>query len=86
MKKEQILCDIQGCKNEVEKRQHYSPTKMQVIFTTEQNEGRSTEPHLEFVDMDICKRCSDDVVKGGRYIQAEGAQGFNIYTIPKGHK
>jgi hypothetical protein len=78
MKTEKYICDIKGCEKEAENKS----TNIQVIFTTEQNEGRSVAPHLANVTIDICKCCLDKVLKGN-YIFASGAQGHNEYLLKK---
>ena len=75
MKNEIFTCDIKGCKStapqNVQKR-------IQVIFTTDQTEGRSVKPYLSEADIDICAKCLDNVLEGN-YIYANGAMGHNEY-------
>lgn len=79
MKVTEIKCDINGCGNNVE--DENVDKEMDVIFTTEQTEGRSREPYLSRVDIDICGSCLDTILSGGIYIKAAGAMGHNKYTI-----
>jgi hypothetical protein len=51
---------------------------IQVIFTTEENEGRSIDPYLSIRKIDICKDCMQKVL-AGHYIYGEGAMGYNKY-------
>jgi hypothetical protein len=78
MKREICNCDINGCNNEVT---HHKNMSIQVIFTTEQTEGRSVNPYLDTVVIDICEECLEKVVKNKKYIVAYGAQGYNIYKL-----
>lgn len=72
MKKEIFYCDV--CKKENDIRD----IQMDVIFTTEQTEGRSCAPHLSKEKLQICEKCLGKVLKGN-YIFASGAQGYNEY-------
>jgi hypothetical protein len=74
MKKEIINCDI--CKNEISKKSNEK--KIQVLFETEQTEGRGCKPYLELVEIDLCQDCYN-LVLSGRYIYASGAMGYNRY-------
>jgi len=76
MKKEIYSCDV--CKKETEVKKE----RIQVIFTTEQDEGRSTEPYLSDQNIDICKDCKKTVLEG-KYIYASGAMGFNEYWFKR---
>ncbi len=73
MKETTVRCDICKSKNQV-----HDGKKMQVIFTTEQNEGRSTTPYLSVEAVDICTPCIDRVL-GGDALYGEGAMGYNKY-------
>jgi hypothetical protein len=53
-------------------------TKMQIIFLTEQTEGRPTGAHFVIDELDICPSCLK-VALAGNYLFAEGAQGYNRY-------
>lgn len=52
--------------------------KMQVIFTTEQDEGRSSDPYFANEEIDICDECKERALCG-HYVFARGAQGYNEY-------
>lgn len=52
--------------------------QIQVIFTTDQTEGRSVVPYLSLQTIDICEDCMSYVLSG-RYLFAHGAMGFNTY-------
>ncbi len=75
MKKHLTYCDI--CEKEAD---IMNPDyKLQVIFTTEQTEGRAVpHPYLQIAIMDICSRCLNRVLQG-EAIWAHGAQGYNTY-------
>jgi len=77
MKTEIYTCDIKDCENNPK----YKGKKMQVVFITETTEGRSTEPHLCDVIVDICEECLNKMAKERKYITAEGAMGYNTYKI-----
>jgi len=68
-----VKCDILDCGKENSK-EH----KLQVIFETEQTEGRSCKPYLSNELVDLCDECFSKVLKG-QYIFAYGAQGYNKY-------
>ncbi len=78
MKKTIITCDIEKCNNDF-----LVETKdIQVIFTTDQTEGRSCTPYLSNEKVDICVDCLIKVLEGN-YIWANGAQGHNTYYFKK---
>lgn len=72
-----IYCDICGDLEIKEKQKSF-----QVIFTTEQNEGRSCEPYLEDARLDLCEQCRNRVLEGDA-IFAQGAMGYNNYYFKK---
>jgi hypothetical protein len=74
MKTETFSCDIKDCKNKAVK----IGLTLDVIFHTEQTEGRGTAPHISRVTIDLCQQCYDNVVKGN-YIHGAGAMGYNKY-------
>lgn len=79
MKKEIYYCDI--CQKEAgspRSRDLSAEETFQVIFTTEQNEGRSTESYLEYKKIDICENCRNRILIG-EALFAEGAMGHNKY-------
>ena len=78
MKKEQWYCDIDDC-NEIA---NIKGQEMQVVFFTDQTEGRSTKPYLYTVKMDICNSCLSKR-HNGLDIIAVGAQGHNTYRFRK---
>lgn len=83
MHSESWKCDIDGCDNDVP--ENNRGIRMDVIFTTEQTEGRGVEPYIsKTTSLDICKSCLGRVVKSGKYIRAHGAQGYNTYEIQDG--
>ncbi len=74
MKKEIFTCDIKGCDSEASKKQQL----LQVIFETEQTEGRSSPPYLVDQSIDICKKHFDHLLTG-HCLFASGAMGHNEY-------
>jgi len=76
MKTEKWTCDIKGCKNEAS----LKSKNIQVIFVTEQNEGRSCTLYLSNEKIDICTGCLNHILRGN-YIRAFGAQGYNEYRL-----
>lgn len=77
MKTEIITCDV--CKSSEKVIENKS---MQVIFHTDQTEGRSVKPYLSIEQFDVCEKCIDTVLKGN-YIHGDGAQGYNNYSFAK---
>lgn len=78
MKKTIYTCDVDGCVND---KDIIVDKKMEMIFTTEQTEGRSTEPYITNSNLDICHSCLGEVIRSGKYIQASGAMGHNTYNV-----
>lgn len=74
VKTETIYCDIDDCKSDAD----VTEERLQVIFTTDQTEGRGTEPYLSNEGVDLCEKCLKKVLKGN-YIFAHGAQGHNTF-------
>lgn len=74
MKKTEYFCDVHICSNKAILKEH--PT--QVIFITEQTEGRACKPYFSNEKLDLCDRCAKIMLKGF-YLHAEGAQGHNTY-------
>lgn len=71
------FCDIYGCKNEC----HKDYVKMQVIFTTEQTEGRPSNRYFAEANIHICNDHRIQLLEEGKYILANGAQGYNNYVL-----
>ena len=76
MKKETFICDIKDCKHEAI---HIDVT-LQVIFTTDQTEGRSVDPYLSIGSIDLCDECMYKILQGN-YVYGCGAQGYNEYKF-----
>lgn len=55
---------------------------LQVVFTTDQNEGRFTEPYLSKEKIDICCDCYANLL-AGNYLFGSGAQGYNKYHFKR---
>ena len=68
------FCDV--CKKEGNVEQK----KLQVIFETEQTEGRSVKPYLSDQSLEMCSACFGHVTEGkGNYLHGHGAMGQNTY-------
>jgi hypothetical protein len=82
MKENKVLvkCDI--CSNDIIHNINTFEGKLQVIFTTEQTEGRSTSPYLGEEEIDLCEDCYKHLLSGN-YIYAAGAMGYNKYFFKK---
>jgi len=77
MEIKQYRCDI--CKNaDVKQDSDGRDVRLQVIFTTEQTEGRSCKPYLSLAKVDICPACLKRVI-AGEALWGHGAQGWNTY-------
>lgn len=79
MGKNQILlpffCDVCG-----EDMKTQNPTMIQVIFHTDQTEGRGVKPYLSNCDIDICESCKNHILNGN-YLHGSGAMGHNTYNF-----
>jgi hypothetical protein len=53
---------------------------LQVVFVTEQTEGRSVTPHLSLETLDLCHGCLQRIVERHPVI-GSGAQGHNTYRL-----
>ena len=82
-KQEVFKCDIKACGKPCGVDDHHSD--LQVIFVTDQTEGRSIDPYLCPVNIDLCEDCVEHLLKGN-YIFASGAQGANEYYFLKRKK
>lgn len=71
-KKEIFKCDVCG------KTCDETNERTQVIFLTEQQEGRMTQPYFQIVNIDYCDKCRAKMLSG-HYLFATGAQGYNKY-------
>lgn len=71
-------CDIQGCGSQ----EAVCRTSLQVIFHTEQTEGRGVKPYLSLQSLDVCEKCMEKVLKGN-YVHGSGAQGVNDFYFIK---
>lgn len=85
MKKQTCYCDL--CEAEVTNQPDNQGKKMTVIFETEQNEGRTSEPYLVDKWVDICKDCLAKVLQGNP-VYCSGAMGhdnfyFKVKEVPK---
>lgn len=75
--KTKTICDVCGAETGNKK------IDIQVIFTTEQNEGRCCKPHLCNEKLNLCNKCLNNVLDKGNYIYANGAMGCNTYFFRK---
>lgn len=76
MKTTTVSCDVCHATKDIKEK------TIQVIFTTEQTEGRYIAPYLSDCKMDICACCLNKVLKGN-YLYGRGAMGFNTYLFDK---
>lgn len=67
-------CDICGADAK------HLQTKLQVVFTTEQTEGRPTTPHLSVEQLDLCGGCLQRIIDR-HPVRGGGAQGHNTYEM-----
>jgi len=67
-------CDVKGCGATKTKKKN-----IQVVFLTEQTEGRSVSPYLCMCNIDICDDCENRITNERRYLTAVGAMGYNEY-------
>lgn len=67
-----IYCDV--CQQETNNKK----IDIQVIFLTEQDEGRCVKPYLCNEKLNLCDNCMNTILDG-QYIFAEGAMGCNRY-------
>lgn len=74
MEKKTTYCDVCAAETKLK------PEKITVIFTTEQEEGRSCDPYLEIFKLDLCKTCKESVLKGNA-LYGSGAQGYNKFNF-----
>lgn len=74
MRKTIITCDIKGCTEKA----FADPFSIQVIFHTEQTEGRGTNSYLFTEKIDLCTKCHKKILDGN-YVHAHGAMGHNEY-------
>lgn len=82
MTKNTLVCDLKDCGKEWEKPEKYQQRTMQVVYTTDQTEGRCVEPYFENLKLDICPDCMGKIMKSRRYLEAHGAQGYhNVYML-----
>lgn len=79
MKKITYNCDIKNCNNKVEIEENIQKN-IQIIFLTEQTEGRGSDPYLDNKKLDICEKCMNKILKG-EAIYGQGAQGHNNYNF-----
>lgn len=70
-----LTCDL--CKNEVSE---LETIKYPVVFITEQTEGRSSEPYIDYKQIDLCEDCMKKSLK----IIGMGCQGYNTFELRKG--
>lgn len=70
-------CDIDGCDTPVEPK---DVREYEVVFDTEQNEGRSTEPYFQPAELYLCDK-HREAYMAIQPIRASGAMGFNKYKF-----
>lgn len=75
-----IYCDL--CTRNSETVKGIKPMRLQIVFTTEQTEGRSTTPYLTSENLDVCPSCYDDIITYSP-VYGSGAQGYNKFELKK---
>lgn len=73
-----IICDVHKCQNKVN---DFVQGKLQVVFTTEQTEGRSIAPYMTEAMLDVCDEHIGQMIKERKMLTGSGAQGHNTYTL-----
>ena len=48
-----------------------------VIFITNQTDGSTCKPYIDYQDLDLCNKCALDALN----IYAQGAQGYNKFWM-----
>lgn len=71
---EVVTCDIKDCGLST----NILNENIQVIFTTEQTEGRSIPHYLSMHKIDLCSDCKKHLLSG-HPIFGQGAMGYNTY-------
>jgi hypothetical protein len=74
---ETVTCDV--CKKETINK----TLELMVVFTTEQNEGRSCKHHFTNEKIDLCDNCLNEMLYNGKQLFAYGAMGCNTYYFNK---
>ena len=77
MKKTEHFCDIKDCGRGAVCIQG----NIQVLFTTDQTEGRAVPPYLSDEKIDLCADHMTKLLSEGKYIHARGAMGYNEYYL-----
>ena len=54
---------------------------MDVVFTTEQNEGRTTSPYIDREKIELCDTCRNIILMDRKMVEAQGAMGYNKYYL-----
>ena len=80
MRKEVVFCDI--CNDQIIQESTIAPPpkQYQIIFTTEQTEGRSCKPYIQNHTLDVCPKCEEKILTG-HVLYGEGAMGYNHYSF-----
>lgn len=75
-----IVCDIKGCDKDAAHKQKM----VSVVFSTEQEEGRTVPPYLQGEKLDFCADHYQTFINL-QPLRATGAQGYNEYELkPRG--
>lgn len=77
MRSENYTCDIKDCGEPATHKQK----AIQVIFLSDQTEGRSCAPYLSDQKIDLCEKHMTKLLEKEKYITATGAQGYNTYYL-----
>lgn len=79
MKIEKLICDVDNC---ITNNEDVKSVDLQVIFETNQTDGRSCKPYLSNEKVDLCTNCRQKILDNN-YLHAYGAQGHNTYYFKK---
>ena len=76
---EKYQCDT--CEVEMTESGNSMDYSLQVIFITNQEDGKLCEPYHAIEIVDLCKKCKTKILNEKRVVLASGCQGFNKYCI-----
>lgn len=81
---EKTVCDVCAyiISTSLSEKENPSARLHQVIFTTEQTEGRTVKPYLSQKTLDLCDTCESKMLEGNMLFGA-GAMGYNTYHFKK---
>ena len=77
MIKKDITCDIENREHKGTVRTY----KVDVVFTTEQNQGDPTSPYIDSLKMELCESCRKEMLVERVIPEAQGAMGYNHFSF-----